>query len=207
MWKRIVIVLAAVLSPLPVWAWPWDCPDETGVRWADFDLVEFAYTGPEVCAPPVGPIVCVQPPSCVDVNGRPIACPDCAVVVTLNCGYPSVQIDRHGGITLLDGDFIFVTIAQNAVNPSVIEFVLQADPAITWWKQITVIDDNTGSSWDIQVNGVPGASNSVQLSSGAVSFKFGKAKWFGRSCRMVYALNSDGRLRGGSRVTFTWQKD
>src|SRR6476620_960409 len=71
---------------------------------------------------------------------------------------------------LPDGDRIQATITRSAVEPEGVEFVLETDPATTWWKGLHVPD---------------GEGNSVS-----------KAKFLG-SHRVVYRLGDLGRLAPG----------
>ena len=47
---------------------------------------------------------------------------------------------------LPDGDRIQATITRSAVKPESVEFVLETDPTISWWKGLRV-PDGEGNSW------------------------------------------------------------
>jgi len=44
------------------------------------------------------------------------------------------------------GDRIQATITRDAVEPESLEFVLETDPTIAWWKGLRV-PDGEGNSW------------------------------------------------------------
>lgn len=122
--------------------------------------------------------------------------------------------------SLPDGDIIQSTIEHNAVDPAVVEFVLELGwheqihayfnnwEWVTWWKGLNV-PDGEGNSWDIWVEDNK-IRDSVALWAHQVHngqwLTFSKAKFFGKHCP-VYILGNLDRLQPGDRVTFRWLKD
>lgn len=120
---------------------------------------------------------------------------------------------------LPDGDIIDLIIEENAVDPSIVEFVLEAGPNVTWYKHI-LLSDGTGGSWRIWTRGSEKdakdfpkdnrkrASESLwssQVHNGQ-SLIFTQAGFLGW-WRDSYKLGGLDRLKPGTRVTFRWVSD
>ena len=112
------------------------------------------------------------------------------------------------GFKLPDGDIIQATIEYNAVDSSIVEFVLESAPQITWWKGIRV-PDGEGNDWMIETQDSRKV-DSVSLWADQVhngqALIFHKAKFSG-SHRIVYHIGDLDRLPPGSRATFRWLVD
>lgn len=109
---------------------------------------------------------------------------------------------------LPDGDLIDVTIDENAVDPSVVEFVIETPANIAWYKGITV-PDGTGAKWVIWTRDRRHRDTITlwahQVINGQ-SLRFAKAGFLG-FWKDVYDLGGLDRLPPGSRVTFRWVRD
>jgi hypothetical protein len=109
---------------------------------------------------------------------------------------------------LPDGDLIDVTIQKNAVDSSIVEFVLDRGPGIDWYKQLTIYD-GTGASFRIgSKDKQPPVRESLwsgQVKNGQ-PIRFTKAGFLGywKDSYLLFGLE---RLAPGTRVTFRWVRD
>jgi hypothetical protein len=113
-----------------------------------------------------------------------------------------------GRVPVPAGDQIEFELQQGALDPSIVEFRLEAGPGITWRKTVNV-PDGLGSSWDIWTQ--DGKSfDAVSLWAGQVnngqSLTFTKAGFLGTP----HTIGSVGDLEGmppGSRLVLRWLRD
>jgi hypothetical protein len=110
---------------------------------------------------------------------------------------------------LPDGDIIEATVTLDAVDRSVVEFVLETGPRVDFWKGLRV-PDGEGNSWLIEAERGKDFEDRVSLWADQVhngqELIFHKAKFLG-SHRVVYRLGGIGDIAPGSRVTFRWLRD
>lgn len=107
-----------------------------------------------------------------------------------------------------DCDEIDFKVEYNIVDTGTIQFILKAEPRITWWKAID-IPINEISYRRIEI--MNGSSNSAIINTNLLfnskPIFFNKAKILGVQTRLSYGWPVLPALKGGCRVTLTWRKD
>lgn len=196
----------------------WDCPDVKGITWG--------WDEQSIC-------ICNNPHPCFDWELIDIEdCEDkcqrqgghcqtrsdgvtacfwqrtCCDDFTCMCECNPPWITPCSCSALPDGDIIHSSIEHNAVDPAIVEFVLESRINHIWWKGLNV-PDGEGSSWDLSIEDSK-TQDSVTLWAPQVHngqwLTFSKSIFFGKHCP-VYVLGNLDRLQPGDRVTFHWLQD
>ncbi len=106
-------------------------------------------------------------------------------------------------------DEIFFSIERGSVESTIVDFVLESDPGIRWWKGL-IVPDGLSSSWEIStVDDKMSESVALwadQIYNGQV-LTFKKAKFLGVHTEMYTLGNLPAKLQPGDRVIFRWLKD
>ncbi len=182
------------------------CPAPFPITWNNFDLSDrkWTQTGPCV-SKPAAPYTCTQPPGerrqCFVLTGY------------TSCPFSVQNFELHPAnpLAMPDGDQISVYIDRDVVNPQSVEIVLNATPAVTWYKSLVIpiiIPSGRAAAAEIWTeNQTTQASLTVPANTlGGLTIAFRKAKLLGERC-LIYSLPVAGRIPAGARVTFSWAKD
>lgn len=129
--------------------------------------------------------------------------------------FPPRLVNSRGTLqTGDDCDAIDFSLEFNVVDPNFVEFILQpgVDPwgrIITWWKQIG-IPMKGGVETPIQLR-ADGRPEVMRLPVNMLDYNrylsFAKAKTLGVHTALGYKWNALPAIKGGCRLTLTWQQD
>jgi hypothetical protein len=127
------------------------------------------------------------------------------------CGVSRGTADTEYNV-LADGDIVTLQIEDLPGGGRGAEFVLRADPAVTWWKGLAFVNASDEQLAEISIEGEVGEAGPMvvgaeDLFGGALVFS--KAKAFGEH-RPIYEWSVYGReivAWRGKRLTFSWIND
>jgi hypothetical protein len=128
--------------------------------------------------------------------------------------FPPKPSDASGVLkTGDDCDEILFGVEYDAVDPNIIEFILEPGidhrgKLVTWWKGIGI---HTKGGVEIKMEMVDGNTSSKPIPIGIIDkdkgISFSKAKLLGVHTTLTYKWNVLTALTGGCRVKLIWRRD
>ena len=128
--------------------------------------------------------------------------------------FPPQPSDASGVLqTGDDCDEILFSVAYNAVDPNIVEFILEPGldhhgNKVTWWKGIGI---PAKGGVEIKMEMADGSSSTMPIPISIIEkdkgISFSKAKFLGVHTPLSYKWNVLPAITGGSRVRLTWRRD
>ena len=135
--------------------------------------------------------------------------------------FPPTGVNTTGSLrTNDDCDDVAFKVEYNAVDADKVEFTLSLGEAnnkkVTWWKQVTIpMNNNTETGLWVQNHSLIKEENrttiTIQVPDADINknngISFWKAKFLGAHTLLGYKWNVLQAIKGGCRVTLTWNRD